>query len=416
MSARARLAKLAGLAAETGGALLLVLLLFWFFILFLFAIFPSGTPIKELVADSGKESPRQDRAVRRPEAALQSLMRDVRCRRGDTVAWGDASEGMLLYNCDAVQTFDRSGATIAFAAKDLLAMGSNSMVVVTRLNETVEGGPRSYRVQVEGELRGSFSASRLVRMEVATAGHLARIVPGASRFKFAPIGDNASSLAVYAGEVRVQGEERVIRVPAHYGVTLRPGVPAGPAQPLPPAPWLKEEDLLYRFRLLPPKVRFDWAGGKGEYRFQLSDEPHFKRVLLDRRVSGEEFSAGTLDAGSYYWRVSRIDDGREGPFSRTGRCRMLQLLNPPPLKVDFPPQSVTVGAFRLTGNCQPGSRVYVNGVEAGATDNGDFSRELLLKAGVNLIRVEAVDQAGNASYVSRMVYGKEGEGARCKPD
>lgn len=410
MSARARLGKLAGLAAETGGALLLVLLLFWFFILFLFAVFPCGTPIKELVADSGREPPRQGRAVKRPEAALKSLLRDVRCRRGDSVAWGDASEGMLLYNCDAVQTFDRSGATISFAAKDFLAMGSNSMVVVTRLNETVEGGPRSYRVQVEGELRGSFSASKQLRMEVATAGHLARIVPGAARFRFAPVGENASTLAVHAGEVRVQGEDGVIRVPADFGVTLRRGVPAGPAQRLPSAPELKGEDLVYRFRLLPPKVRFNWAGGKGEYHFQLSDERRFQRVLLDKMVSGEEFSAGTLDAGSYYWRVSRIDDGREGHFSRTGRCRLLQLLNPPTLRVDFPPQSVAVGAFRLTGNSQPGSRVYVNGVEAGATRDGDFSQELLLKAGVNLIRVEAVDQAGNVGYASRMVYGKEGGG------
>ncbi|MBU5612714.1 hypothetical protein [Geomonas azotofigens] len=407
MSARDRLRRLLGVAAETALALLLVLALFWLFILFLFAVFPSGTPIKELVADSGERSPLARGGAKRPEAALQSLVRDVRCRRGDSVAWGDASEGMILYNRDAVQTFDRSGATISFAPGDALAMGSNSMVVVTRLNETLEGGPRSYRVHVEGELRGTFSSAKRVRLEVATAGHLARVVPGASRFSFTPLGDNASSLTVLAGEVRVQGEDRVIRVPARFGVTLRRGVPVGPALPLPGAPRLKNENLLYRFRQLPPKVRFNWTGGEGVYHFQLSDEPRFRKVLMDSRVNGAELDAGTLEAGNYYWRVSRIEEGREGPFSRTGRCRLLQLLNPPRLQVDFPPTTIGVGGFRLAGRCQPGSSVYVNGAAATMAEDGSFSREIELSSGVNLIRVEAVDEAGNASYASRVVYGKE---------
>lgn len=407
MTVMTRVRKLAGLAAETGAALILVLALFFLFILLLFAVFPSGTPIKEMVAESGEPSPLQQLAAKRPEASLQSLVRDVRCRRGDSVAWGDALDGMILYNRDAVQTFDRSGATIAFGPGDQLAMGSNSMVVVTRLNETVEGGPRSYRVHVEGELAGSLSAAKKVRLEVATAGHLSRITPGRSRFKFSPLDVSASSLAVYAGEVRVQGEDRVVRVPANFGITLRRGVPVGPALPLPRAPKLKNDNLLYRYRLLPPKVRFDWAGGGGEYRIQLSRDRHFSGVVLDKKVSGEEFQAGTLSAGSYYWRVSRIEDGREGPFSRTGRCQLVQHLEPPPLMVDFPPASVTVGAFRLTGTCQPGSRVYVNGAAASMGENGCFSHEVELKAGVNLIRVEAVDQTGNASYASRVVYGKE---------
>ncbi|GFO65978.1 hypothetical protein [Geomonas paludis] len=407
MTARERLRKWAGVAAETALSLLLVLVLFWLFILFLFAVFPSGTPLKELVSESGEASPLARSGVKRPEAALQSLVRDVRCRRGDSVAWGDASEGMLLYNRDAIQTFDRSGATISFAPGDALAMGSNSMVVVTRLNETLEGGPKSYRVHVEGELRGSFSAEKRVRLEVATVGHLARVVPGRSRFTFTPLGDNASSLTVHAGEVRVQGEDGVIRVPARFGVTLRRGVPVGPALPMPGSPKLKNENLLYRYRQLPPRVRFNWTGGEGVYHFQLSDEPRFRKVLLDSRVSGTEFAAGLLDAGSYYWRVSRIEDGREGPFSRTGRCRLQQLLDPPRLLVEFPPSTVGIGSFRLTGRCQPGSTVYVNGTAGSMGDDGSFSHEIELKSGVNLIRVEAVDQAGNASYASRVVYGKE---------
>ena len=405
MTARTRARRWGALAVEAAGSLLLVLALFWLFIMFLYALFPSGTPLKELM-ESRSNLPARDAAGRRPEAALNSLLRDVRFRRGNSVAWGEAREGMLLYSQDAVQTFDWSGATIAFAPSDSLLVGSNSLVMVTRLNEKVEAGPRSYRIQVDGELRGTLSGSTKVRMELAAAGHLARIVPGAARFRVTPYGDNCANLAVYAGEARVEGKGRVVRVPAYYGVQLKKGVAVGPALPLPPAPLIKDEKLLYRYRLLPPRVRFTWSGGDGEFHFQLSKEPGFKRPVLERNCTSPELVAGKLEAGIYYWRVSRIEQGREGAFSRVGSCRLLQLLKPPELTVGFPPERVAAGTFRLTGSTEPGSRVFVNGVEVAEEPPGEFAHQLLLRPGVNLIRVEAIDQAGNASYTSRVVYGK----------
>ncbi|WP_026843267.1 hypothetical protein [Citrifermentans bremense] len=404
MSARDRFSKLGGIALETVGSLLLVLALYWLFMVFLYALFPSGTPLKEMLANRAEELPVKDGAGRRPEAALKSLVRDVRFRRGNSVAWEGAREGMLLYNNDAVQTFDRSGATLSFAPSDRLTVGSNSLVLVTRLNEKVEGEPRAYRVQVEGELRGSLSNEKRLRLEIATAGHLARVASGAARFRVTPNG-NASSLAVYAGEVRVQGRDGMVRVPAYHGITLRKGVAAGPAVPLPEAPSLESDKLLYRFRLLPPKVRFSWSGKAGEYHFQLARDPRFKSLVLDKKLAAPELVTGTLDAGSYFWRVSGVMEAREGFFSRTGRCDLLQLLKPPELKVDFPPESAAAGNFTLTGNVEPGARVFVNGVEVSGAGDRAFAHDLKLKSGVNLIRVEAVDQAGNASYASRVIYG-----------
>lgn len=404
MSARDRFRKLGGIALETVASLLLVLALYWLFMVFLYALFPSGTPLKEMLANRSEELPAKDGAGRTPEAALKSLVRDVRFRRGNSVAWEGAREGMLLYNNDAVQTFDRSGATLSFAPSDRLTLGSNSLVLVTRLNQKLEGEPRAYRVQVEGELQGNLSSAKKLRLEIATAGHLARVASGAARFRVTPNG-NASSLAVYAGELRVLGKDGVVRVPAYHGITLRRGVAAGPAVPLPEVPMLKGDKLLYRFRLLPPRVRFSWSGKAGEYHFQLARDPRFKSLVLDRKLAEPELVAGNLESGSYFWRVSGIIEAREGFFSRTGRCDLLQLLKPPALKVEFPPETAAAGSFTLTGSVEPGARVYVNGVEVAGGGDGAFAHELVLKSGVNLIRVEAVDQAGNASYASRVING-----------
>jgi len=45
----ARARRWAKVGLEAFGSLFLVLALFWLFILFLYALFPSGTPLKELI-------------------------------------------------------------------------------------------------------------------------------------------------------------------------------------------------------------------------------------------------------------------------------------------------------------------------------------------------------------------------------
>ena len=191
------------LVLEAGGTLLLVLALFFIFLMLLYALFPSGTPLKELIQESMEPAAAQPE--RHPEATLSVLTHDVRFRRGNSIAWGGAREGMQLYSQDAVQTLDSSGATISFGERDQLALGSNSLAVVTRLNAKDESGPRSYRVKVEGELRGNLSAARKLQLEFAAAGHLARLQPGGARFKVSPGDDNSAGIAVYSGELQIGG-------------------------------------------------------------------------------------------------------------------------------------------------------------------------------------------------------------------
>jgi hypothetical protein len=401
--ARARLKRWRYLALEAGGTLFLVLALFCFFLLLLYGLFPSATPLRELIRSSLE--PAAPPVEKRAEATLSALMRDVRFRRGNSIAWRGASAGMPLYSQDAVQTFDSSGATISFGASDQLAVGSNSLVMVTRLNAREEAGPRSYRVQVEGELRGNFSAARKLQLEFAAAGHLARVKPGAARFKISPNDDNSASLSVYSGELQIDGGGRV-RVPANYGVTLKEGRAVGKAVPLPPAPQLSgPQPAIYRYRILPPRVHFAWQGAAGEYRFQLSRDARFEHILADQRLDTREFVTGKLTLGNYFWRVSAIEKGAESVFSSTGRCELSQLLAAPALSVQFPPESSPAGPYTLSGRAVPGARIFVDGVET-AAQAGGFAHQGVIKPGVNLIRVEAIDPAGNASYASRIVYGR----------
>ncbi|WP_246399169.1 hypothetical protein [Geomonas silvestris] len=404
MRLRMRIKKLRLVVFEAGGALAMVLALFCLFIVLLYALFPTGTPLRELF--EGSPDPSAEAPGRSVEATLAQLKRDVRFRRGNSIAWAGASEGLKLYSQDAVQTLDHSGAVISFGDRDRIAVGSNSLVVVTRLNAQDEAGPRSYRVQVEGEVRGHLSVARRLSLELAAAGHVARLKPGAARFKVVHHDDNSASLTVLSGEVdAVDGSE--LHVPANHALLLRQGVPVGPARPLPPAPQLiGPQPVRYQYRVLPPRIRLAWSGGPGEYRFQLDRTPHFEKPLVDQRLTGTEYRSSKLERGAYYWRVCRVELGHEGPFSSTGRLELTQLDRAPGLSVSFPPESSVPGPYTLSGAAQPGSRIFVDGAEVAVNRRGSFSYLGVLKAGVNLIRVEALDPAGNASYASRIVFGR----------
>jgi hypothetical protein len=405
MIALARAKRWGALAAEACGSLVLVLVLYWLFMLFLYAIFPSGTPLRELMESPLEPGAPGYQGGRQPEAVLSELLRDVRFRRGNSIAWGGASAGMRLYSQDAVQTFDRSGARVAFDSKDNLEIGSNSLIVVTRLSDEDQAGSKSYRVKVEGELRGNLAAARKLKMEFEAAGHLARIGAGTARFRVSRTGGNSASLSVYSGEAELLENGRVVRVPANYAVALRKGGEVGTPVPIPAAPELGEgAGATIRYRLLPPKVRFSWSGAQGDYHFQLSRERAFGNCEIDQRVSGPELVTGKLVHGSYYWRVSRFQHGVEGRVSRVGECRLQQQLGPPPLRVDFPKEGSAGAGYLLSGSSEPGCRVFIDGVEVEVGEAGAFARAVALKPGVNLIRVEALDATGNASYASRIVY------------
>ena len=96
--------KVGWLAAEALASVVLVLASFGLFMSILYYFFPTGTSLKELI--SAPDGTRGAGEERKLEGTLVSLFRDVRLRRGTSIAWGEAREGTTLYSQDAVQTLD----------------------------------------------------------------------------------------------------------------------------------------------------------------------------------------------------------------------------------------------------------------------------------------------------------------------
>lgn len=414
----------AGRTVEIAGAVLLAIICFLVFLYILKLLFPSGTPLSELMKNA---EPRQGREVKEYQqgeqtepfaASISRYFNTVKAKRSADIAWSDVSVGMLLYNSDAVQTARQSSAVISFDAANKLEMSSNSLVIIKSLTKDKGRNMRkSVLLVVDGELRGrlSGSATDLVQVEMALPAGIARVqsqksADGKADFTVRVNPDKSSTVTVHHGIAEVTSQGKTVRVGANLSTTVgltgpptKPrGLPTAPVQVSPAA------EASFAYRELPPKIRFSWQGQSyvKEFRLQLATDPAFKTVVVDEKVGEAGYSHGNLRQGDYFWKVSSIDGWSEGKTSQVRHFRLLQDLEPPQLEVEFPPPLVQDRQFLLKGRVEAGAELFINSKPYSFGTRGEFAQLLQLQRGVNVITVEAVDAAGNITYKTHKVIGK----------
>ncbi len=108
-----------------------------------------------------------------------------------------------------------------------------------------------------------------------------------------------------------------------------------------------------------------------------------------------------LQDGDNILRVEAVDDvGNIAKFERLVHIKS----RGPALRVDVGEgQGISESTFLLTGHTDPGASITINQNVVPVSAQGDFQTSLNLLGGTNLITVEARDQAGNLTAVSRQV-------------
>lgn len=411
--------------------LLLVVLCFAGFFSLLNSVFPTGTSLRQLISGqtSGTNAGESAEGARRQmqsdaktggsdtlAAVLSETRNEVKSKSASSIAWGPARSGMKLYNRDAVQTIGNSQARISFGADNYLNVGSNSLVIIKRMeSDPFVKQQRSFMVMVEGELSGRIAAETGagLQVEISTPDAVARILgtEGAdARFKLSVLPDQSSSIVVYEGSAEISSQGKTVRVDANEGLTFRAGEDLDEPVSLPDPPQLQTpaDRSATRFRNLPPRVRFSWAtvAEAAKYRFILAKDPEFKTIVVNEVVSKAEFVHGSLGQGTYYWRVSTLREGCEGQPGVGWKWEMIQDLEPPQLQVSYPEEVIGQERFTLRGNTEPGCKVFVDGREAPVDGAGRFAFDVDLRPGLNSLLVEAVDAAGNIAYQGGMIQKK----------
>jgi hypothetical protein len=233
---------------------------------------------------------------------------------------------------------------------------------------------------------------------------------GSVDFKISVNPDQSSTITVYEGSAEVIAQGQTVLVGTNQATVV--ALNQAPQQPgiLPEQVNLKSPSgkNVFYYRDLPPKIRFAWQGQPNAtgYHFVLARSLSFQDIVTDEQFSGASFTHGNLKKGTYYWKVSALEDSVEGYFSEIRQFRVIRDQAPPKLLVRFPPETIYSGRFTLRGKTEPGARVFVGGKRVRTTRQGKFEYHMKLQPGMNVIVVEAVDGVDNVAYRSQKVICK----------
>src|SRR2546425_10726986 len=353
-------------------------------------------------------------------AQLVNMERTVKAKRASDLAWEDAKQQMPLYENDAVRTFDKSSATIAFGPDDLLDVDQNALVIIKSRPKGGEDSEISLALLSSDFLDGLASKpapeqARAIQAAASSRQVTIKAIPGSrrpgekTRVAVHTLPDRSTSVAALSGSLKITGpkggevvlkEKMVVKV-TENGV-LQPRVLPGSPEPLFPA-----DGATYGFQRKAPKVELKWrAADRGRsYRLVVATDSRFQRIFADERVDGTSLPVQIRQPGTYYWRVRAQDaDGFAGPYSAVRSVKADYDDTPPALAILSPPEMFVAPApsVEIKGKTERDARVKVNGQKVTVGSDGSFSFPLALKEGVNLVTIEAIDTAGNSEYGKRL--------------
>ena len=370
---------------------------------------------------TGEPEPEASTAPAGAVATLVGIERSVKARRASEIAWEDARQPMPLFEDDAVRTFERSSATIAFGPDDLLEVDQNALVII----KPRHGGAGESEISLAllssdflDSLKSKPAAEQAKAIQVAAAKRQITIRPVAvaggagekTRVALRTMPDQSTSVSSLSGSLRIQGPrggEVVLKEKMVTRVT-EAGVLAPRLLPGSPNPIFPDDGATYAFAKKTPQVELKWgpADRARDYRLTVATEPSFKRIFADEKVGGTSFRVRVQQPGTYYWRVRAQDaDGFVGPYSAVRSVKAVFDESPPPLTILSPPEMFVspLPSVELKGRTEREARVRVNGQKVTVGADGSFAFSLALKEGVNLVTVEAMDPAGNSEYGKRII-------------
>lgn len=351
-------------------------------------------------------------------ASLARIKNDVRSKKANAIAWRTAFKNQQLFDQDSIQTFSRSTALIHFDEHNEVELGPNSLIIIKKLeSDLLWPEKRTFMVMVDGELRGKIKAqgNNPLYLEIETPNAVANVqsLGGSSGIDFKISVDSASSssITVYEGLATITGAGKSIEINANETTKVSgKNAPAIPER-LPESIRLiaPKENKQIIYRDLPPKVKFEWAPDEfaKEYRFELARDAEFRDILYEDVVKATRFIHGNMKKGHYFWRVVGINkNGGEGQASEVNRVQLAQDRDPPKLTLKLPEPELGQKKYIVTGQAEPGASVFVRGEKMQLDAAGVFTYEVELQQGVNIVVIEAVDNAGNITYQSETIHGK----------
>jgi hypothetical protein len=345
--------------------------------------------------------------VGQQQAHFTNLDGVVRVKKGNASSWTKADYNLPLEKGDVIQTGAEGMAKVVFADGSSYTIKPESLIVVED-NSTNSALQTQVAVQVTTGMvdLATSTYSTGSKSQVIVAGATATIAPESSaQVKNDPQNDQHEILVKKgSGEIARNGE--VVKVGSYEKVSFKSDSSQMTKEQTVGAP-----TLISPANMLPVQaheLEFSWTpmDRVKTYRIQISRNPYFSQLLLDKTVNSPVSLVSGLTEGTYYWSVRSIDSqGHASAESERNKFTVVPKGNEAGLALQLDSFVSHGHVIEVRGKTEPSARVMVNGEEVPVI-GGDGSFHYYtppLPPGENMITITAQNNRGGMNTQTKKI-------------
>jgi len=317
----------------------------------------------------------QDKGGRRgneisQQAHITALDGTVRIKKASGDAWVKADYSVPLEKGDVIQTGPEGMAKIAFNDGTNYTVKQDSLIVIAE-NSANDHQQTSVAVNVTTGTVDLATGTYMQgsKSEVIVDGATASLAPESAARVRKDSTSQQDELLITKGQGTVQRGDQTIQLTDWEKASFKSN--EGPLEKIkeigPPTP-ISPANMMPIFAPSEDKpIEFSWTpmtNAKG-YRLQVSRNPYFSSLIVDRKVTSPAVMVSGLPEGPYYWMVQSYDvNGKESAESEKNRFTIIaHEADSGPIRLELDPLIQHGRVIELTGKTEPSARVMVNGHE-----------------------------------------------------
>jgi len=356
--------------------------------------------------------PTTNHGVTSQQAHITALDGTVRIKKASSNDWVRADYSIPLEKGDVIQTGSEGMAKIVFNDGTNYTVKQDSLIVIEE-NSANDRQQTNVAVSVNtGTVdlaTGTYAQGS--KSEVILDGATASLAPESAARVSKDSKAQHDELLITRGSGVVQRGGQTLQLAGWEKASFKPKAGSlekikeiGPPTPISPA------NMMPIFISHDPKpIEFSWtpmANAKA-YRLQISRNPYFSSLILDRKVNSADVMVGGLNEGPYYWMVRSLDaEEKESAESEKNRFTVIaKASDSGKISLSLDPFVQHGHVIELTGKTEAGARVMVNGHEVPVigTDGTFHYFTPPLPNGETLITVTAQDSRGGVNTEQQKV-------------
>ena len=305
------------------------------------------------------------------QAHITALDGTVRVKKAGSDTWVRADYSVPLEKGDVIQTGPEGMAKIVFNDGTNYTVKQDSLIVIEE-NSANEHQQTNVAVNVNTGTVDLATGTYLQgsRSTVIMDGATASLAPESSaRVKKDPKAQH-DEILITKGNGTVERGGKTLQLGAWEMAKMKPDTlglekvkEIGPPTPISPANMMP----IFAGGGESKPIEFSWTpmvNAKG-YRLQVSRNPYFSSLVVDRNVTSSAVMVTGLDEGPYYWMVQSFDGGgKQSIESEKNRFTVIaKEKDAGAIALDLDPLIQHGHVIELTGKTEAGARVMVNGHE-----------------------------------------------------